>query len=71
MIKIKSNVKLPPRNTNGGRKEKYPYSKMKIGDMFIYPKKSSSLHSANARHKPKKFVSRTLENGNIGCWRIK
>lgn len=66
--KIESGIPLPPRDT--GRKRKYPFGDMNVGDSMLMPK--GSLHSAwrYARvHPGFRFASRR-EGEYIRVWRI-
>lgn len=76
MVKIKSGVKLPPRAAGAGRPEKYPFAKMKVGQMFEFPKdiKRSTANGAavnGSKRYKMKFSVRALPNGIVGCWRVK
>lgn len=74
MIKIQKGIEMP--NTKG-RKMKYPFDTMEVGDSFEYPKgraKNSVLSSAKSwakRNKEKKdFAVRTVD-GKFRLWRTK
>lgn len=57
-----------------GRKSKYPFREMEIGDSFFAPGSSViGIHGCARRHRPMKFTCRSVvENGIAGIrvWRI-
>lgn len=57
-----------------GRKSKYPFREMEIGDSFFAPGSSViGIHGCARRHRPMKFTCRSVvENGVAGIrvWRI-
>lgn len=80
-FKIDDGVQLPDRRYNGGRKPKYPFDQMTVGQSFFVPadgtkKKSvrAAAHGANKRSDGNRtFVTRsTTENGveGIRVWRV-
>lgn len=68
---IEINRGLPPPR---GRRSKYPFREMEIGDSFFAPGSSViGIHGCARRHRPMKFTCRSLvENGIAGIrvWRI-
>lgn len=74
MIKIDKKIKMP--TPEKGRKAKYPWSEMKIGDSFFIEggKKGKLLAAGSSwakRNKRKiKFSIRSI-NGGTRIWRIK
>jgi len=75
--KIEKRIPMPEKHK--GRKLKYDFCKMEIGDSFFVPPediektihaKQGSILVAARKHKPKKFI--TMEkNGGIRVWRVK
>ncbi len=84
MFEIKKNVPMPSRAV--GRLPVYNFAAMEIGDCFFAPddmgktKSQGSVRqraissTANAyakKHNPTaKFITRTMPDATIGCWRI-
>lgn len=74
-IKIEKNVAFPQ-----GRRMKYPFSKMEVGDSFYVEggdfKRSNSIanaanqYSRNHTNGTAKFATRK-ENNGLRCWRMK
>lgn len=68
---IEINKGLP---TPRGRKTKYPFREMDVGDSFFAPGSSViGIHGCARRHRPMKFTCRSMvENGVAGIrvWRI-
>jgi hypothetical protein len=60
--------------TPRGRKSKYPFRDMEVGDSFFAPGSSViGIHGCARRHRPMKFTCRSVvENGVAGIrvWRI-
>ena len=60
--------------TPRGRKSKYPFRDMEVGDSFFAPGSSViGIHGCARRHRPMKFTCRSIvENGVAGIrvWRI-
>ncbi|MEY3082422.1 MAG: hypothetical protein RJA94_2407 [Pseudomonadota bacterium] len=60
--------------TPRGRKSKYPFREMEVGDSFFSPGSSViGIHGCARRHRPMKFTCRSVvENGVAGIrvWRI-
>lgn len=60
--------------TPRGRRAKYPFREMEVGDSFFAPGSSViGIHGCARRHRPMKFTCRSLvENGVAGIrvWRI-
>lgn len=70
MFKLKK-TKEPPDGR--GRKEKYPFSKMKVGDMFeasieVYANVARSAHQYAERHGLKMRI-RKIDDKTCGIWR--
>lgn len=74
MITIDKGISIP--NTKG-RKMKYPFAEMQVGDSFQYPEgrtKHSVLGAAKGwakRHKYKRDFSVRTVDGKFRLWRIK
>lgn len=70
---------LPPRAKRGGRRLKYPFAAMEVGDAFCVPVDGCAKRQANLitraaaytkQHGPhKKFTTRLLD-GDVWVWRI-
>ena len=85
MIKIEKNVPIPDKCPNDGRgkKSKYPFEKMEVGDSFLHDEPYSHaaqtrLHNAARNfknyHRDKfdwKFTVRKVEGNKIRVWRVK
>ena len=60
--------------TPRGRKSKYPFREMEVGDSFFSPRSSViGIHGCARRHRPMKFTCRSVvENSVAGIrvWRI-
>ncbi len=73
MIAIEKNIPIP--NTKG-RKAKYPFATMEVGDSFLLEKvpKNTVLNAARSwaiRHKKKHVFTIRFIDGNTRIWRIK
>ena len=76
-FKIDENVPLPPQNR--GRKSKYPFYELEVGQSFFVPdefKKKITGYIGYARKclPKRKFTARSVEEGEdkgIRVWRIK
>jgi hypothetical protein len=68
--RIESNVDMPKTL----RREKYPFSDMKVGDSFTVPKSEQSLvRAAASYHQTKtgrKYASRSLSADEVRVWRL-
>jgi hypothetical protein len=70
-IQIEDGVAIPKDR----RKEKYPWTTLKIGQSFLFPAELQqnspyqSAKSASLRHAPKTFIARKTPGGTR-CWRI-
>ena len=85
MIKIDKDIPIPDKcpNDGRGRKVKYPFRQMEVGDSFLYEEPFSQaaqakLHSCayafkknNPEKKNWKFTVRKVEGDKIRVWRIK
>jgi hypothetical protein len=81
-FKIEKNVPMPEKNTarRPGRKAKYPFKEMKVGDSFSFGKYTPSaqrslITCANSfvkRTKAKsEFTARKMNDGTLRVWRTK
>ena len=78
MYEIEKNVQIPVKHTKGGRKPKYPFGEMEVGDSFIVEgrcwSETSSFRTAafyfGTRHNIK-FSVRKINENSVRCWRIK
>lgn len=71
MIRIQSNIPAPPAK-RGGRKPKYPWASMRVGDSFFVQGKSrdqiaTTAYSAGTRY-GYKFTVAEVQNG-VRIWR--
>lgn len=62
---IDKNIAMP----KGGRRSKYPWREMEVGDSFFLPKATVSMGAANDRYAPTKFIMRKVDGGHR-VWRI-
>lgn len=72
MITIKKKIKQPEEGR--GRKEKYPFSQMSVGDMFeqpleVYATVARAAHQY-AKRKGVKMRIRKIDDNKCGVWRI-
>lgn len=70
MTEIKLDQTIPIPQSAAGRKSKYPFADMKLGDSFFAPVKTTALHSSaisyNKRHSLKmKFTTRPEINNGV------
>lgn len=77
MIIVEKNIPIPSRVWKHGTHGRYPYSEMKIGDSFLYPKNvshaaasSGAYQWARVNKKKWRFACRMV-NGKIRIWRVK
>lgn len=76
MVQIEKGVPMPEIRPGGGRRPKYPWLKLEIGDSFILPIEKIKIH--NARHLVQetekrynlKFVTEKTDAG-LRVWRAK
>lgn len=71
MIQIDKGIPIPGR----GRKAKYPWRQMEVGDSFIIINTTNRSCSryvgwANKLYVPLRFVGRTMPDGNYRIWRV-
>lgn len=67
-IKIESGIEVPEYRR--GRRAKYPFKEMEIGDSFEYPNEKVRLAAAShAKRYGVKFTVRKALNGKYRCWR--
>ena len=85
MYNIETNIPLPNVNDGRGRKKKYPFTQMKIGDSFFVPNNKietvrASLYNPNNKNnlpkgskfkilKVKEFRQGYAQEG-VRCWRV-
>lgn len=72
MYEIEKNIPIP--DPNKGRKSKYPFATMQVGDSFFVSDKKQtvigSCASAYSKRNPDvKFTVRVAEGG-VRCWRV-
>ena len=65
-MKIEKNIPIP---------NKYPFAEMQVGDSFKMPEtmKRTALMVAAMRYSRKhgaKFITKTMADGSIRCWRV-
>ena len=73
-FKIEKGVPLPDQSSRGGRRGKYPWAELEVGDSFFVPGKTArQLGGANTGGRrafpDRRFVSRTVEGGTR-IWRV-
>ena len=73
-IKIEKGVPVPPKSRNGGRKLKYPFDQMEVGDSFAANAPQNTVLSsarAYARRNPgMTFTTREIDKKSCRVWRI-
>lgn len=74
MFEIEKEVPVTSKGIGSGRKLKYPFDKMEIGDSFAFPIKiRSSVIAASCMWGKKngnvKFVSRKIDSETCRIWR--
>lgn len=75
MIDLESGLPVPPPS-NGGRPERYPFTKMKVGESFFIPTdekertRSAVLGAARLRLGAGRVATRSVDGG-LRVWRIK
>ncbi len=71
-IEIEKNQVIPATIQNLGRRERYPWSKMEVGDSFFIPDGNRSRIAGAASHAARrlgrKFVVRSVDGG-VRAWR--
>lgn len=74
MITIDKDIPLPP-DDNRGRKMKYPFPLMEVGDSILLGtcrrSSASSIAHRYAAKTDKKFTMRTVTPDSIRIWRVK
>lgn len=73
LAKIEKDIPIPPV---GGKKVKYPYKKMEVGDSFTVLAYSSGVVSScktwgNRQDPVVEFTSRRVNGHELRIWRIK
>lgn len=79
-FKIYTDIPLPT-NVRSARERKYPFADMEVGDCMVIPKGDapvkgiSSVRAAvygyrRTKDKSSRFVARTMDNGDIGIWKL-
>ncbi|MEK0324869.1 MAG: hypothetical protein QQN63_04115 [Nitrosopumilus sp.] len=67
-IKIESGVEVPEYRR--GRRAKYPFKELEVGQSFVYPHEKVRLAAAShAKRYGVKFTVRKTEDGKYRCWR--
>lgn len=68
-VKIEKGIPIPNVNKNG-RKKKYPWDTMEIGDSFVMPRPSGvGIKQADVRY-GRKFTARKIDATSARVWRI-
>ena len=71
IFEIEKNIAIPKIDkTRVGRKTKYPFRQMEIGDSFVAPKNAISAAQTHSMRHKEKFATRTIDADNIRIWRI-
>ena len=72
-FEIENDHAIPAGRQHKGRREKYPWSEMDVGQSFfvkdVEPRSMSSTASHAGRRNGKKFIARESEGG-VRVWRI-
>ncbi len=71
-IKIDRGVPMPARPTPPGRKTRYQWEKMEVGDSFLFPRGLRGAHQQAAQASKKygrTFRVRKTPDG-FRCWRV-
>lgn len=74
-VEIMKNHPMPEAKV--GAPEKWPFSKLKVGDAFSFPAGTkaagcrSAVRNARLKHLDRVFQSRTDDNGIVTVWRTK
>ena len=74
MYKIETGIPIPVRTTKGGagRKPKYPFADLKVGESFLVPNKTTEKFGATVTLARKRtgmnFATRNVEGG-VRIWR--
>ena len=73
MFKIQKNVGVAKVSKPSGRRKKYPFEDLDVGDMFFVPNKSTNTMMSQASHAGKqlgrKFTTRLILMANVnGDW---
>lgn len=74
-MEIEKNIPIPNDRPHAGRKAKYPFAEMAIGESVFFPGESSNGYSApyaaarmTATRKGMKFTARNVDGG-LRIWR--
>lgn len=71
-FKIEDNHAIPAARQHNGRREKYPWSKLEVGESFFVEgvalRSMSSTASHAGRRNKKKFIARVVDGG-VRVWR--
>jgi hypothetical protein len=72
-MKIEKGIPIPEGHF---KEKKYPFFKMEVGDSFsVELSKAASLRNLLQQYKnknpSKSFITRTVDNNMIRCWRTK
>ena len=73
MICIDKNIPIPPRIRSGGRKPKYPWDTVEIGDSFLLATSNVDSAHAQAGHAAVRYgIKLSVRKTNEGyrVWRI-
>jgi hypothetical protein len=73
MFKIQKNVEVAKVRKPSGRRKKYPFADLDVGDMFFIPNKTTNTMMSQASHAGKqlgrKFSTRLIWMANVeGDW---
>ena len=67
-ITIEKGIPIPARKPGGGRKPKYPFDQMEVGDSILLDSKSGMSKKIREKLKPKVFRT-ALMDGKARIWR--
>lgn len=71
MIEIEKGIPVPKEIY--GRRRKYPWREMSIGDSFVVELRRSSVHCAISganRRTGMRFIARKTDDGRYRIWRV-
>ena len=73
MYKIEAGIAIPSANRyKGGRKSKYPFADLKVGESFLVPSKTTMSFGATVQTARKRtgftFTTRNVDGG-VRIWR--
>lgn len=74
MYKIEKGIPAPVTLAKRGRRTKYPFKKLKVGDSFLVPNANKTSLSVCAGNQAKKlnreFITRSIGKKDVRVWRV-